>query len=307
LPLVVFIYGFSQFAVYRARRYRLNRTTWRGIRFWMDGSGIAYACRAFGWAFLVGLTLGLAHPWREASLERYKMRHTHYGDLPGRFEATGGSFFKRGWWIWALSLVPVAGYGLIIGSAAYAGMHAKAGGMTPAATALVGVGILTGLVSFLLIPFLYGAYKATEWKWWLEGIRFGELRVASDLRRGQMIGNYWKLIGVGALVTLTIGIVDICGAFLAQHLGVDFAAWGAQMKAGHIPPLMIAAYLAAYLPLILAISIVNRIYLVQRIWKMVVNSVTVCHIEAADAVVAKGDLVSALGEGLADSLDVAAF
>ena len=32
------------------------------------------------------LTLGLAYPFAQARLERFKMRHTHYGDLPGRFE-----------------------------------------------------------------------------------------------------------------------------------------------------------------------------------------------------------------------------
>ena len=45
-PLLLFFYVFGQFAIYRARRYRLTRTVWRGVRFWMDGSGWAYAARA---------------------------------------------------------------------------------------------------------------------------------------------------------------------------------------------------------------------------------------------------------------------
>ena len=39
IPLIVFFYLFGQFAIYRARRYRLTRTVWRGVRFWMSGSG----------------------------------------------------------------------------------------------------------------------------------------------------------------------------------------------------------------------------------------------------------------------------
>ena len=39
IPLVASFYVFGQFAIYRARRYRLTRTVWRGERFWMDGSG----------------------------------------------------------------------------------------------------------------------------------------------------------------------------------------------------------------------------------------------------------------------------
>ncbi len=42
---------------------RLTRTVWRGVRFWMTGSGLAYAWRAFWWGALVLLTLGLAYPF----------------------------------------------------------------------------------------------------------------------------------------------------------------------------------------------------------------------------------------------------
>src|ERR1700722_10098312 len=73
-PLFLFFYLFGQFAIYRARRYRLTRTVWRGVRFWMDGSGWAYAMRAAGWALLTGLTLGAVLPWREAALGRYKVQ-----------------------------------------------------------------------------------------------------------------------------------------------------------------------------------------------------------------------------------------
>src|SRR5256886_3835985 len=103
LPLEASFYVFGQFAIYRARRYRLTRTVWRGVRFWMDGSGWAYA----GWATLWGLfaivTLGVALPWRLAALERYKMEHSWYGDLQGSFEGQGWALFKRVWWLWLLT------------------------------------------------------------------------------------------------------------------------------------------------------------------------------------------------------------
>src|SRR6202166_3272812 len=108
VPLFLFFYLFGQFAIYRARRYRLTRTVWRGVRFWMSGSGWAYAARATLWGLFVMVTLGLALPWREAALERYKMRHSFYGDLQGSFEGRGSEFFKRGWWLWLLT--PVALY-----------------------------------------------------------------------------------------------------------------------------------------------------------------------------------------------------
>src|ERR1700724_413818 len=100
IPLFLFFYLFGQFAIYRARRYRLTRTVWCGVRFWMDGSGWAYAGQAMLWGLFLVVTLGLALPWREAALERYKMSHSWYGDLQGSFEASPWEFFKSAWHLW---------------------------------------------------------------------------------------------------------------------------------------------------------------------------------------------------------------
>src|ERR1700721_3085278 len=66
-PLLAFFYLFGQFAIYRARRYRLTRTVWRGVRFWMSGSGWSYAARAVLWGTAAILTIGLMLPWRGAA------------------------------------------------------------------------------------------------------------------------------------------------------------------------------------------------------------------------------------------------
>ncbi len=55
----------SQFAIYRARRYRLTRTVYRGVRFYQTGSAWAYAFYALMWWTLIALTLGLAYPWAQ--------------------------------------------------------------------------------------------------------------------------------------------------------------------------------------------------------------------------------------------------
>jgi uncharacterized membrane protein YjgN (DUF898 family) len=53
LPLFVLFFVLAQFALYRARRYRLTRTIWRGVRFWMTGSGVSYAFRSSLWMLFV--------------------------------------------------------------------------------------------------------------------------------------------------------------------------------------------------------------------------------------------------------------
>src|SRR5258708_27174366 len=58
VPVGLFYYLFIQFAIYRARRYRLTRTIWRGVRFSMGGSGMSYAWRVGLWTLLAVITLG---------------------------------------------------------------------------------------------------------------------------------------------------------------------------------------------------------------------------------------------------------
>ncbi|TYO62594.1 DUF898 domain-containing protein [Bradyrhizobium hipponense] len=268
-PLFISFYAFGQFAIFRARRYRLTRTIWRGVRFWMDGSGWAYSLRAMLWGLLVFLTLGLALPWREASLERYKMRHTHFGDLRGDFEGDGWQFFKRGWWLWLLS--PVA------------------------------------LVIFPLAPFFYAQFKAREWRWWLDGIRIGGVSLSSNLPTNAFYGLYWKVIGWWLLLSTifaaylggaTMLTVQLSGLSAEQVLGPDNASKS-------IP--MLVMMVIGYFAVALAINIIMRIYLQRDLWVKVLETIEVHNIAATADVRGSGELASALGEGFADGLDVAGF
>ena len=269
IPLVAFFYMFGQFAIYRARRYRLTRTVWRGVRFWMRGSGWIYALRASLWGLLVVVTLGLALPWRTAALERYKMRHSFYGDLQGSFEGRGWEFFKRGWWLWLLT--PIALY------------------VSP------------------LAPFVYGAFKAVEWRWWLSGIRFGGVRLKSKLRRSELIGLYWKVIGWIVVLGLVFSVyLALSAALVASMSGEPFVEFFKSQEFMKSIPLLVLAGLG-YLAFALAMNIVIRVYLVRDLWVRVLGSVNISGIEAAAEVSARGDMVNALGEGFADGLDVGGF
>jgi uncharacterized membrane protein YjgN (DUF898 family) len=269
VPLVAAFYAFGQFAIYRARRYRLTRTVWRGVRFWMDGSGWAYALRAILWTLLVALTLGAALPWREAALERYKMQHSHYGDLQGSFEGSGWEFFKRAWWLWVAA--PFA------------------------------------MILFPLAPFVYARFKAVEWRWWLSGIRFGGVRLESTLPANAMYGLYWKVIGWFFLLDVILAAYfGLCAAlFGSMHGAGPDQLPAAEMLSANIPLLIMSVI--GYLAFVLSLNVVMRVYLVRDVWEKVLATVSVHGIEAAANVAAKGELASALGEGFADGLDVAGF
>jgi uncharacterized membrane protein YjgN (DUF898 family) len=299
-PLFVFFYLFGQFASYRARRYRLTRTVWRGVRFWMDGSGWAYAARSALWGLAMIITLGLILPWREAALERYKMRHCHYGDLQGSFAGTGWDFFKRGWWLWLLTVVP-----LVVAFAAPLVRLNRA--LLPFARIATEISGVLWLLILLSAPFVYGVFKATEWRWWLSGIRFGEVRFESALLRGALVGLYWKVIGWFLLsLVLFSAYLFGCAGLIAKMSQMPMAKL---FTAGHlqdsIPMLVLGGI--GYLTLILILNVVLRIYLLRDVWARLVASTTVHHIEAVANVSARGDLASALGEGLADGLDIVGF
>jgi Bacterial protein of unknown function (DUF898) len=293
LPLSVLVFAFGQFAAYRARRYRLTRTIWRGVRFWMTGSGWAYAWRSALWGLLVWPTLGFAYPWRTAALERYKLRHTLYGNLPGRFEASGWQLFKRVWWVWLLGLLP-----FLLLAGGIAAISVSTGNTQPPADYQIPPRVAAGgtmLIGMALIglPFLHAVRRAREWAWWAGSIRFGGVAVACHLRSGSLIGIYWKLIGLGMLiflgyVAIALGLTALVGpsAIIGQ-----LAAWG------------FAAYGVVYLLLLVTIGVLARIYTLQRVWRRVVEACAVINIGDAADVAAAGDVVNAFGEGLADGLD----
>jgi uncharacterized membrane protein YjgN (DUF898 family) len=288
LPLFLFFYLFGQFAIYRARRYRLTRTVWRGVRFWMSGSGWAYAARSVLWGIAMILTIGLLLPWREAALERYKMGHSYYGDLEGSFAATGWDFFKRGWWLWLSGMLAL----VLVGWAS-----AK---KVPGAAWLP-------LLLMVAVPFLYGTFKAVEWRWWLSGIRFGDVRLESALSRTALIGLYWKVIGWLLLLLLSFsGYVFACLTLIASMKQVPMAKLIVPGSFQANIPVIVPLALG-YLALILAMNVLMRMYLLRDVWARVVSSTTVHQIEAAANVSAQGELASALGEGFADGLDVAGF
>jgi len=301
IPLVVFFYVFGQFAIYRARRYRLTRTVWRGVRFWVEGSGWAYAGRAALWALLMPLTLGLILPWREAALERYKMRHSHYGDLPGRFEATGWEFFKQGWWIWLLTVAPlVAGTILPL-----LGRFSRA--LSPVSGNASQVMGLVVILMLLLAPYIYAVFKAVEWRWWMSGIRFGEVRLESTLPRGALAGLYWKVFGWLLLITAVfVGYLWACVALMARLNDVSMAqVFASGQLQGSIPMLVLTGI--GYLTFILLFNVVMRVYLMRDVWAKLVGSTAVHGLDAAANVSVRGDLASAVGEGFADGLDVVGF
>ncbi len=106
------LFWLARYAYFRARRYRLARTVWRGICAGQDGSAAGYAWLWFGYAILSVITLGWAVPWMTAELQKYEVEHARFGVENFRYEGTGTGLL-RAWApcaaLWSLAFVAALG------------------------------------------------------------------------------------------------------------------------------------------------------------------------------------------------------
>ncbi|XAT61780.1 DUF898 family protein [Rhodobacteraceae bacterium Araon29] len=72
----------AAFATYRARRYKLARTSWRGIRFGMDNGAWGYVWRYLFYSLLTLVSLGALMPLATFRLEKYMADRSFVGDAP---------------------------------------------------------------------------------------------------------------------------------------------------------------------------------------------------------------------------------
>jgi uncharacterized membrane protein YjgN (DUF898 family) len=175
--------------------------------------------------------------------------------------------------------------------------------LLPLAKIVSGAALLIPIVA----PFLYGIFKAIEWRWWLSGIRFGGVRLESSLPKSALIGLYWKVIGWMVLLGLVFSAyLALCTVMVASIGGEGLTEFFKTPESMRSIPLLVLLGLG-YLTLALAMNVVIRVYLTRDLWVKVLGSVNISGLEAAADVAARGDLANALGEGFADGLDVGGF
>ena len=289
-PLIVVTYLLGYLAVYSARRYRVTRTVFRGVRFWMTGSAFAYLGRAVLWDLATLLTLGFLYPWRAAALERYKMRNTRYGALNGEFVARGATFLRRAGWIWLLLILALALIIVLAINESWVGLAAFAVPLVIAA------------------PLLVPVFRAIELKWWLEGVRLGPVAAASDLRVRNVYWCYLKTFLMSMLYGMFGGLAATMIVALLFGIALGFTPFGdIELEAVPLFWQIVGGVVVAlvYLVFIMGFDVIRRLYLDRGIWAVSVDSVTLTNAQALDEVVAdEGDAAGGLGEGLLDALDM---
>src|ERR1043165_2208978 len=99
----------------------------------------------------------------------------------------------------------------------------------------VAASILGTLWLVIAIAVLYPAFQAMVLRWWISGLRFGELTVTSHLRTGSVYGLYWRFVWMSLLLGLALGIAGgIAAAIVWAISAADAKSAGRELLQGAI-------------------------------------------------------------------------
>jgi uncharacterized membrane protein YjgN (DUF898 family) len=85
-----------------AYRYRLNRMSWRAIRFSYRGRALRYLAESIAGCLLSAITLGIYVPFFQVRLRKLLLNRTYFGDRVFHFPGRGSDLFPA--WLFALPL-----------------------------------------------------------------------------------------------------------------------------------------------------------------------------------------------------------
>jgi uncharacterized membrane protein YjgN (DUF898 family) len=309
----------GHYAVFRARRYRLSRTVFRGVRFHQTGSAWYYAIVAVLWWTVVILTLGLAYPIALARLERLKMRNTWLGNLQGRFEGSAAGLFIRGLLMWLLVVGPLVAsltaFVLALDPAllrelistndddALSRLVETHSGLAFASAFGIGALIWAVLAGMLLYP----VFQAMVLRWWSSGLRFGDMAASSTLRTGEVYASYLRYIGwsivFSTIASIVLILLGAAGAAALWASGVIEKEWFSNIAEIATAILGVVIYVA----FALGFAAIYQVKVRLGLWRAVANSTGLSNPATLETISSVGAPASPVGEGLADALNVGGF
>jgi len=297
-------------AVYRARRYRLTRTVWRGIRGTLTGSSVKYALAAMGYTLLVMATLGLASPVMRIGLVRREIENMHLGNRPFTFHGKVGDLFRL--WILPWLSLPLL-LGILFISGAYDSPAFK-----PMATEVVeppemngGVAAAT-LFAYLLTILAMSWYRVAEFRYLAGNVGFEGMRFSSTLGFGRVFwihfSSYLLIFGFFilffmALMGAVVGLVGWDMLMAAANNEIDpetIAAGMDEQRFGAV--IMLFVFIFA-----VGSHVLNRVLVFHRMAHAVVTSLALTGTQDFSQVAQALDEAPKVGEGLADAFDLGDF
>ena len=277
IPLILF-------AKYRARRYKMARTRWRGIRFGMDSAAWGFVWRAIAHSFLTIITLGLMVPRQTFYLEKYMADCTWFGDA---------QFVQNGRWQSLYPGLKHIGLGILI----------LIGASVVAATLeAFRLAFLLGIVGYIWLIFGSVYYRIFALNYLTENkLLNGQIGFYSDAQTGKVVGSAIKGTLLIALVAAVIGLVFAgVGAVLLNS--VNFLNSSDLM--GVVGGVLGIIGFVAYIGFLLLLSALSFIWIIQPIIAHVVDNIVLSGAEHLDAIQQRSADAGADADGFADALDI---
>lgn len=275
-------------ALYRARRYRVNRTRLRGIRFGMENAGVGYMIRALIYGALAVVSAGLLWPLMTFRLEAYMTDRTHWGSARFRQDGTWTGLYG--------ALRPyLIGCGLVVAGAVLLALEQPwLGGV------VVTIGSIWVMVGLALYSTRAFGYLTSHKQLILPG-ESRPVTFAAGPSGGRVI---WLYIKGGFIVSLLAGFASsllfgAAAAVIARLTG--FEAEPSQLAIIEIALVGFAAYMV-FLSIFGTLSLV---FISQPVLAYLVGSVSVAVPEGFfDRLRQSAAVAGADADGFADALDV---
>ena len=199
------LFYFSGVARFRALRYRLGRTHWRGIRGGSHEPGFQYGLSHM-WKYALGYgAIGLMVPWAMVSLWNERWAHMSFGQLRFRSEADFSPLMKRYLLFYLAPLIL-----LIVGFLGIGAIALGIGATGDFDREELAWGALGGLIAIGFVAFylLWGLAYLFFYAKYLRVV-IGEMRLGDDISFGFSAStkDWFRLIlGDAGLVLVTLGI-----------------------------------------------------------------------------------------------------
>jgi len=214
LAIFLFVLVFWGMALYRARRYQLSRTLWRGVRGALVGSSWSYSFLYFGAMLLRGITFGWSTPAMNINLQERMSGDMRFGNMPFRFRGRAGPLYRSYAICWfttlfiiglVASLSVLAFFGLF--GDALSGAFTERTGPRTDLDLISAVIVIGSIVGFLLFGVIYSLtwafYVAREMSIFASYTTLDQARFQLDATGGSLIR---LILGNILIIVFTLGI-----------------------------------------------------------------------------------------------------
>ena len=229
LLIIVLIYAGS----YAARRYRMSRTLWSGIRFRQAGSPWRYVGHAMLGLFYCVITLGFYFPYFQTRLLRYEVDNLRFGTAQFRFTGRGREMLGRFALCWILGLVIYIAFSAVLIGGIVAAMKTGAiavpfdenGKLDPSAIPyFIAIGVVFYLSLGLTVLLVGTWYQSKFWRFraahtQCEGLRLAMPNVTGWRLMRLLVGNW--LLAIVSLGLLTPLVMQRSMRFWCRHLEIS--------------------------------------------------------------------------------------